>query len=1132
MASGTAAPPSTSTVVWGPIVGESIFRFDASEAARRAASPSLSFADAGARERFLDTTTSATSTTPALFPVWSSSSSSGNNGGTSSSASAVVVELAVPAGTSFYGTGEVSGPLERSGRRVVTWNTDAWGYGGGTASLYQSHPWVVALFPTGESFGALADTTLKCEVDLRAPGVIRFKVAAPAPAPAKAGADSSNFFPVVTFGPFAHPQQLSAALARAVGAPAMPAKWTLGFHQCRWSYDTAQRVSDVARTFRAKRIPCDVLWMDIDYMRGFRCFTLDPAAFPDPRGLAAELAAQGFRGVWMLDPGIKRELEAGAYATYESGTAQDVWVLSAPADGAEEEQAYVGNCWPGACVFPDYTRRETRAWWAQCVRRFCEDMKGPGGGGVDGIWNDMNEPAVFDTVTKTMPLTNIHRGDPELGGRRSHAFYHNVYGSLMARATFEGMRMADPHRRPFVLTRAGFVGCHRHAATWTGDNVSTWEHLRMSIPMALNLGLSGQAVSGPDIGGFSGDATPELFARWIGLGALLPFCRVHTEKGTVDQEPWSFGPACEDVSRAALERRYRLIPYLYTLMYQAHTTGVPPMRPLFWADPADPALRGVDDAFLLGDSLLVSADTEEEDDHHASSLAHKKKSKQMPLMAGLLDDHPVLLPNWRWFDFDGDQRPDLPLLRLRGGGIVPTGPVLQCVDQARPSDPVVLLVALDGNGEAAGSLFEDAGDGYGYTHGDYLLTDYRASAASDGGDESVVVVVWVSRSQGNAPRPRRPLHVRLLVADGVFVDAQGVDGERVRVTVPPPDEVARLQEQARARLQQQASAAPPVVVGDDGDDGGGPVHQDQLEQLEQVLEKHKHGGFKESAELVSLAAGDWALTVVPAIGGRITSILHVPSGHEWLWSRLEFGGYEEYAGTEYRSAGCTEPYKIVHDNSSSIAGGSEAAAAAAAAVSMAGDIGGGLTLTRRIHLQPQSASTCIAICSRIVATAVGAGSGGFSRLVCLRVHPTFNLLDPESAAVVFTAVDGTRREIRPGSSSATDVTLEGPDRPDGQWFLVDKESGVAIANRFRLADVASCLVHWGPGSCNLELWSQERPVSERTPIEISHDYRFVNVKNNLGLEEEQSEVCGGAGGEEPQVFIRYFEPVNDITVVA
>jgi len=376
------------------------------------------------------------------------------------------------------------------------------------------------------------------------------------------------------------------------------------------------------------------------------------------------------------------------------------------------------------CFFPDFTRADTRAWWAGLYAPFLAR-------GVDGVWNDMNEPAVFKVKSKTMPEDNVHRADPELGGTGPHARYHNIYGMQMIRATREGMSAARPERRPFVLSRANFLGGQRYGATWSGDNTANWEQLAWSIPMALNLGLSGQPDAGPDIGGFAGNGPKGAtllergthFARWMGIGALLPFARGHTNKENGDKEPWAFGAASEQTCRAALERRYRLMPYLYTVFREASVTGLPVARPLFFADSKDPALRTEDAAFLLGDSLLVAA-------------------RVTP--AG--DRAPVRPKGWMKLKFSGEaEDPDLPELYLRPGSIVSTGPVTQFVDE-KPLDHLSLLVCLDAEGRAEGTLYEDAGDGYGYQRGEYRLTTFKAVMREG-------KIAWSSTSEGNWQTP-------------------------------------------------------------------------------------------------------------------------------------------------------------------------------------------------------------------------------------------------------------------------------------------------------------------------------------------------------------------------------------------
>ncbi len=586
-----------------------------------------------------------------------------------------VVRIEVPRGTSLYGTGEVPGPLLRNGRTTTCWNTDAYGYDGTTPSLYQSHPWVLAVRPDGSAFGVLADTPGRVVVDL-ATG-IEFRAQGPA-------------FGVIVVER-GSPQEVVSALADLTGHLPLPPLWALGFQQCRYSYAPASEVERIAREFRGRALPCDVLWLDIDYMDRHQPFTFDPIGFANPAALADTLHARGFRSIWILDPGIRQD---PADRTYDEGTRLDAWVKLP--DGSP----FTGRVWPGTCVWPDFTRAGVRAWWGRRTAGFAQAA------GADGIWNDMNEPAVFEVDGKTMPATARHEADADLGGPGFHSRYHNVYGMQMARASFEGLRAARPDVRPFVLSRANYVGGQRYAAAWTGDNRANAEHFRMALPMVLNLGLSGQPFAGPDIGGFAGPCTGDEYAEWLGVGALLPFSRAHTEKGNIRKEPWSFGPKVEALARRALETRYRLLPYLYTVFEEASRTGLPVARPAFFADPKAAWLRAVQHEFLLGGDLLV----------HAEALASASGS------ASLAED----AAKWpRATIVAGEPDRALPSLHVRAGAIVPLGPVMQYAGE-KPLDTIELLVAPDADGRAAGSLYEDAGDGYGYQHGQFRRTRFTA----------------------------------------------------------------------------------------------------------------------------------------------------------------------------------------------------------------------------------------------------------------------------------------------------------------------------------------------------------------------------------------------------------------------
>lgn len=641
------------------------------------------------------------------------------------------VKVDIDAGTSLYGTGEIPGPMLRNGRKTICWNTDAYGYTEENPSLYQSHPWVLAVRADGTAFGVLADTTWRVEIDLtgdekgsQAAGSIVFR-------------GEGAAYPVYVIDR-ASPQEVVTGLAELIGTMPLPPIWALGYHQCRYSYYPDARVREIAKGFRDRKIPCDVIWFDIDYMNEFRVFTFDKTHFPDVKKLNADLGAMGFNRIWMIDPGVKAEK---GYFVADQMIEKDLCVRNAKGD------IYKGEVWPGWCYYPDYTRPEVRTWWAGLYKDFMAQ-------GISGVWNDMNEPAVFNVKSKTMPEDNQHKGGAwDNGGTLPpgpHLQYHNVYGLMMAKGTFDGIQKTNPDKRPFVLTRAGYIGSQRYAATWTGDNSAEWDDLEASVSMAANLGMSGAPFIGPDIGGFNGNGDAKLFARWMGIGSLLPFSRGHTGKGNIDKEPWAFGPDVEFTCKLALERRYRLMPYLYTVFEESSRTGAPVLRPLFFNDPKDPALRSEDDAFMLGSDLLVSPRLTPERD-------------RVPVMPkGIWNE--IMLVN------EG-HHPDLPRLYVRGGAIVPVGPVIQHTGEKK-LNPLTLMVSLNESGAALGTLYEDAGDGYGYKTGDFLRTTYVARTEGDS------IIVEIAQTEGDRFREQRELRVFVL-KDGFYMAGVGTDGQRL-----------------------------------------------------------------------------------------------------------------------------------------------------------------------------------------------------------------------------------------------------------------------------------------------------------------------------------------------------------------
>lgn len=593
----------------------------------------------------------------------------------------------LPAAEGCYGLAAQPVGLDLRGRRYILWNTDPIGTARGKIPTYYTIPFYLGV---QERFahGLFWDNPGRGWVDVGAARRDRLTVCG------EVGE--------LRYYQFGGPNA-AAVLARyteLTGRMPLPPAWALGLHLSRWSYTPADRVREVAGEMRSHRIPCDAVYLDIDYMDGFRCFTWHPRDFPAPGVLISDLARQGFKTVTILDPGIKVDAK---YPVYQSGMQEDVFIKY------PSGRPFVGPCWPGDAVYPDFTSPKARAWWAAQFEPLLS-------AGVAGIWNDMNEPVIFSPgPAKDMP--DAVRHDYE-GQQVNHVAARNVYGMLMARASREALEKARPNKRPFNMVRAAHAGAQRYASTWTGDNRSDWDHLRLGLTMTLNSGLSGMAFNGPDVGGFFGTPEPELYARWIELGAFLPYFRIHTAKDTPSQEPWAFGQPIEDIARTYIALRYQLLPYLYSAFAQCAQYGLPIARPMFMADPADGALRGIEDAFMLGDSLLVA-----------------------PILERGQTEREVYLPRGRWFDYHTGHVHDggrllkvaapletLPLF-VRAGHVIPMWPLQQYVGQ-KPIDELRLKVYY---GEGEVTLYEDEGEGAEYLNGLYRWLYFTCKPSSDGG---------------------------------------------------------------------------------------------------------------------------------------------------------------------------------------------------------------------------------------------------------------------------------------------------------------------------------------------------------------------------------------------------------------
>ena len=663
-------------------------------------------------------------------------------------------------GERYFGCGERTSGLEKTGASQIFWNVDP--PSGHTASfnnLYSSIPFTLSL-AGGRAHGLFFDNTHRVEFDL----------AKDDPNRAYLGAEGGDIVYYVFCGPT--PRDVLGRYTQLTGRTPMPPLWSLGNQQCRWSYETEEEVRNIARQFRERDIPCDVIYLDIDYMDGFRVFTWDKEAFPDPEKLISDLREDGFRVVTIVDPGVKADED---YWVYREGRERDLYCKT------NEGEEFRNAVWPGICAFPDFTNPETRKWWGENQRVLTD-------AGVSGIWCDMNEPSLFVPKQSTMPSDVVHPGG---GDTRLHGQIHNTYGSLMARSAREGLLKLKPDERPFVITRAGYAGLQRHAMQWTGDNSSWWEHLWMSMPQLQNLGLSGVAWAGVDVGGFFGDCNGELLARFTEFGVFQPFCRNHSAKGTAHQEPWAFGEPYESVCRKMLKLRQRLLPYLYTTFEECHRTGAPILRPLLFEHPEDETTYTVDDEFLFGPSMLVA-----------------------PITRPGIEHRHVYLPQGAWFHLWSGERLDGPAhvlahaplgeppVYVRANAAVPMGPGAGHTAE-RPTDPLTLLL-YPAEGSAESVLYEDAGDGFGYEGGEYARRTV-ACEVLDGG-----ISVRIGEREGSFVLERGSVHLELrgvntrpesVLANGEEADwayeesggtitvrlAETVEETLVEVRVPAPD---------------------------------------------------------------------------------------------------------------------------------------------------------------------------------------------------------------------------------------------------------------------------------------------------------------------------------------------------------
>src|SRR6201996_4314062 len=636
----------------------------------------------------------------------------------------------------YFALGDKTGPLDRRNMAFTMWNTDAFGFQESTDPIYKSIPFVLTM-NEGRAAGLFLDNTWRTSWEFNKHQRDAWSFTAP----------NGPLDYYVLYGP--DPKQVLSEWAWLVGHSPLPPKWSLGYQQSRYSYYPESEVRNIAKHLRADHIPADVIWLDIDFQQDNRPFTVDRERFPHFERMVKDLAAENFSTVTIVDLHVAKLPNAG-YKPYDTGVAGDHFVKNP--DGS----TFSGVVWPGPSVFPDFTQASTREWWGTLFSDLMKD-------GGAGFWNDMNEPSVFNVPSKTMPDDVQHRIDEPGFQKRTanHLEIHNVFGMENTRATHDGMATLEPNLRPFVMTRASYAGGQRYAVTWTGDNSSTWNHLRMTTPMIENLGLSGFAMVGADVGGFAGTPQPDLLTKWLEIGAFQPIDRDHTAKGTAYQEPWVSGVAQENIRRRYIEERYRLMPYLYTTTEEMSRTGVPIVRPIFVDFPdATPDKHPMDlDAageFLFGPDILVAPAPYPDE----------------------LDDYFVQLPPVTWYDYwTGVKLPPLPKMSsrdleqpaakeemarlmaplhvtpsvdvlpvyVREGAILPIQPLTQSTKET-PQGPLTLRVYLpntaanalpqsgpneSGTQPCAGSVYLDDGVTLNYQKGEYMREEFSCTVSGN-----------------------------------------------------------------------------------------------------------------------------------------------------------------------------------------------------------------------------------------------------------------------------------------------------------------------------------------------------------------------------------------------------------------
>lgn len=579
----------------------------------------------------------------------------------------------------YYGLGEKGGDLNKKGCYTENFNTDDPETDDDSITYYKTIPFYVALKEEA-TYGIFFDNSFRSYFDMGKEMGDRIFFGA-------IGGQIQYYFI-----PGENIKEVVKNYTALTGRMEMPPLWSLGYQQCRFSYFSQEEVRELVKTFEEKDIPLDVVYLDIDYMDGFRVMTFKTPNFDDAAGLIGDLKEKGIRTITIIDPGVKVDEE---YPVFKRGKEGNHFTKKL--DG----EMFIGAVWPGDSAFPDFSNKDCREWWKSELKKFISEH------GMDGIWNDMNEPCVFNNDHKTMLETCLHNSD---NGVIEHKEFHNRYGFEMSRCSKEAQEELHPNERGFSMTRATYAGGQRYSSVWTGDNMSLWSQMRMSISMNANLGISGFSFVGNDVSGFGLDSSEELFIRWMEMGPFIPIFRNHSNMYTRRQEPWAFGPRAEKIAKKSIELRYELLPYIYDLYYISHKEGLPIFRPMIMEYEKDMNLLNIREQFMLGENMIV-----------APVLYEGERSKT------------VYLPKGSWFNYftmeklQGGKWYKLPceldeiLVFIKEGAIIPTYNKKFRNVKERPNN--ILLKVFGEN--AKGFHYNDDGHSMEYLEGKYTYMDIK-----------------------------------------------------------------------------------------------------------------------------------------------------------------------------------------------------------------------------------------------------------------------------------------------------------------------------------------------------------------------------------------------------------------------